>query len=122
MYLFGCTRSKLRLAGSLVVACQLLSCGMHVGSSCLTRDRTQAPCIGCVESHSLRHQGSPILTILFYFKIYLFIYFKFLAALGLRCCAQASHCSGFSCCGAQALGTQASVVVARRLSSCGSRA
>ena len=33
-----------------------------------------------------------------------------------------SHCSGFSCCGAQALGTRASVVVARGLSSCGSRA
>ena len=40
--------------------------------------------------------------------MYLFIYL-FLTALGLRCCcrAQASHYSGFSCCGAQALGTQA---------------
>ena len=60
-----------------------------------------------------------------FFK-YLFIYL-FLAAPGLHCCAPAfsncgergplfvawaSHCSGFSCCGAQALGTQASVVVA----------
>ena len=60
--------------------------------------------------------------------IYLFIYL-FLAVLGLRCCArassscgergllfpcgvQASHCGGFSCCGARALGVQASVVVA----------
>ena len=34
--------------------------------------------------------------------------------------ARASHCSGFSCCGARALGTWASVVVARGLSSCGS--
>ena len=33
-----------------------------------------------------------------------------------------SHCGGFSCCGAQALGTRASVVVARGLSSCGSQA
>ena len=33
--------------------------------------------------------------------------------------ARASHCGGFSCCGAWALGTQASVVVAHRLSSCG---
>ena len=40
--------------------------------------------------------------------------------LGLRCCVWASHCSGFSCCGAQALGAWASVVVARGLSSCGS--
>ena len=69
--------------------------------------------------------------------IYLFIYL-FLAALGLccytwafwlrgvgatlRCGARASRCGGFSCCGARALGTQASVVVARGLSSCGSQA
>ena len=32
---------------------------------------------------------------------------------------RASHCGGFSCCGAQALGTWASVVVADGLSSCG---
>ena len=35
---------------------------------------------------------------------------------------RASHCGGFSCCGARALGARASVVVARGLSSCGSRA
>ena len=71
-----------------------------------------------------------------YFFIYLFIYFwlrwVFVAVHGLslvvargstlRCGARASHCSGFSCCGARAPGTQASVVVACRLSSCGSRA
>ena len=33
----------------------------------------------------------------------------------LRCGVRASHCGGFSCCGAQALGTQALVVVARGL-------
>ena len=44
------------------------------------------------------------------------------AALGLRCGVRASHCGGFSCCGAQALGVRASVVVAHGLSSCGSRA
>ena len=36
--------------------------------------------------------------------------------------AQASHCSGFSCCGARALGAWASVVVVCGLSSCDSRA
>ena len=36
--------------------------------------------------------------------------------------ARASHCGGFSCCGAGELGAQASVVVARELSSCGLRA
>ena len=53
-----------------------------------------------------------------------------MATLGLRCCvwafsccgAWASHCGGFSCCTAWALGVQVSVVVARGLSSCGSRA
>ena len=58
-----------------------------------------------------------------FFKIYLFVLFiLFLAALGLHCGAQASHCSGFSCCGARALGAWASVVVARGISSCGSQA
>ena len=64
----------------------------------------------------------------FFFKVY-----YFLAVLGLRCCTQAfssrsdrgllsgrgawtPRCGGFSCCGAQALGAQASVLVAHRLS------
>ena len=40
----------------------------------------------------------------------------------LPCSARASYCGGFSCCGAQAVGAWASVVAARGLSSCGSRA
>ena len=73
----------------------------------------------------------------FFFFINLFIYL--LATLGLLCCARAfsscsergstlhcgawaSHCSGFSYCGAWALGVWASVGVACELSSCGSRA
>ena len=44
------------------------------------------------------------------------------AGATLRCGARASHCGGFSCCGARALGAWASVVVAQGLSSCGSRA
>ena len=40
----------------------------------------------------------------------------------LRCGAQASHCGGFSCCGARDLGAWASVVVVHGLSSCGSQA
>ena len=39
-----------------------------------------------------------------------------MAALGLCCGAWASHCGGFSCCRAWALGMQASVVVAHRFS------
>ena len=74
--------------------------------------------------------------LLFFFFLIYFIYL-FLAALGLRCCTQAfsscvewglpfivvhrlPHCGGFSCCGAWALGTRASVVVSHRLQSTGS--
>ena len=70
------------------------------------------------------------------FYNYYFIYL-FLSALGLHCCARAflqlqragatlrrgawaSHCGGFSCCRARALGTQALVVVAHGLQSAGS--
>ena len=82
--------------------------------------------------------------ILFYFIylflkfIYLFIYLIFgcigspllhvsflqlLRAEATLCCGVwASHCGGFSCCGARVLGAQASVVVAHGLSSCGSQA
>ena len=44
------------------------------------------------------------------------------AGATLCCGAQPSHCSGFSCCRVWALGAWASVVVAHRLSSCGSQA
>ena len=70
-----------------------------------------------------------------FLKINLFIYFWLLGSSLLHagflqlqragathdCGAWASHCSGFSRCGARALSTQASVVVACTLSSCGSR-
>ena len=65
------------------------------------------------------------------FFLYKFIFiYLFLTVLGLRCCARAfsscgnwaSYCSGFSCCGARALGMQASVVAARGLSNCSSHA
>ena len=68
----------------------------------------------------------------FFFLIYLFIFgcagssllrtgFLQLQRAGatLRCGARASHCGGFSCCRARALGMRVSVIVAHRLSSCG---
>ena len=68
-----------------------------------------------------------------------FTFIYLLLALGLCCCvwtclylewveaalcygAQASHCGGFSCCRAQALGIWAAVAVTHRLINCGSRA
>ena len=39
-----------------------------------------------------------------------------------RCGARASHCGGLSCCEAQVLDAQASLVAARGLSSCSTRA
>ena len=52
------------------------------------------------------------------------------SVLGLHCCMwafsssskQSSHCSGFSCCRAQASGMQASVIATCRLRNCGSLA
>ena len=84
-----------------------------------------------------------VLILFCFFKIYLFYFWprwEFIVASGLslvaasggysllRCAA--SHCGGFSCCGARALGAPASVVVGscglraleHRLSSCGARA
>ena len=68
----------------------------------------------------------------FFFLIYFWLHWVFVAVCGLSlvaarvatlCCgAWASHCGGFSRCGAWALGARASVVVARGLSSCGLRA
>ena len=44
----------------------------------------------------------------YYFLINVFIFiYLFSAALGLRCGARASHCNGFSCCGARTLGARA---------------
>ena len=77
----------------------------------------------------------PMLIIFKIFKLFLL----FLAVLGLRCSARAfsscirvgatlrcgawaSHCCGYSCCGAPALGAWASVVLAHGLSSCRVRA
>ena len=70
-----------------------------------------------------------------FFKINLFIFgyvgslllragFLWLRRAGanLHCSMWASHCGGFSRCGAWALGAQASAVVACELSSCGSQA
>ena len=48
--------------------------------------------------------------------------YLFLAALGFRCGTRASHCGGFPCCRARALGAWVSVAVAHGLSSCGLRA
>ena len=69
-----------------------------------------------------------LLSLLFFKSfVYLFIYFRlrwvFVAVCGLSLVAAsggysslwASHCGGFSCCGARALGARASVVVARGL-------
>ena len=63
--------------------------------------------------------------------IYFWLCWVFVAVCGLSLVAasgatlcrgtQASYCGGFPCCGAQALGTRASVVVAHGLSSCGSQ-
>ena len=73
---------------------------------------------------------------LFIFNLFIYFFFGCIGSLLLRagflwlrravatlhCGVRASHCGGFSCCGAWALGARASVVAARGLSSCGSQA
>ena len=77
---FGCSRSQLWHTGSSlwhvgsstaahrIFSCGMrtFSCGMHVGSSSQTRDQTQAPCTGSMESYPLDHQGSPWISLFFY--------------------------------------------------------
>ena len=65
--IFSCGIWDLLVAAWGLLSCvtQTLSCGMHAGSSSLTRDRTQAPCIGRAESYPLDHHGSPSVTHLF---------------------------------------------------------
>ena len=41
--MFSCGMCSCGMQDLLVAACGLLSCSIHVGSSSLTRDRTQAP-------------------------------------------------------------------------------
>ena len=85
-----------------------------------------------------KHLGVELLDhMVIFFFLQFFFFNLFLAGLGLRCCARAfSSCSKWGllfvavcglliamaslCCGARALGAQASVVVAHGLSSCGS--
>ena len=83
--------------GSVVVA-HGLSCSVACG---IFPDQGSNPC-------PLHWQADS------FFYLNKFIYL-FLAVLGLHCSARASHFGGFSCCGARALGAQASVVVARKL-------
>ena len=87
--------------------------------------------------HSAIRSWSTFIYMYIYHYIFICLFVCFLAVLGLHCCTQAfsrcreqallshwgvktSHCGGFSCCRAQALGAQGSVVAALRLSSCSS--
>ena len=104
----------------------------------LSKQLTSNPSL-YTEYFKVRRELSHYSQLTFYFLKFLFIYLFIFGCVGslllcagflqlwragatLRCSAQVSHCSGFSCCGARALGARASVVVARGLSSCGSRA
>ena len=88
--------------------------------------------LSCLEIDILVLFVYDVVFIIFYKFIYLFIFVCFVSSLlhtgfpqsrragaAPRCDVRASHHSGFSCCGARALGMRASVVVARGLSSCG---
>ena len=68
-------------------------------------------------SRPFLHKNSALFIYLFIWLCWVFVAGRGLSLVvasgaALRCGVQASHCGGFSCCGAQALGAQASVVVA----------
>ena len=65
-----------------------------------------------VRSYTITGPGAHSTDHIFFFYINLFIY----GCVGSSLQCQASHCSGFSCCRARALGAWASVVVAHGLS------
>ena len=64
LFFFWLHQVLVAVRGLLSCGMRALSCGMHMGSSSLTRDQTRAPCLGSSESYPLRHQGSPNLLIL----------------------------------------------------------
>ena len=136
----GSPRSRCRPIWLLVRA--LLVCRWQPSCCVLTwwRDRS---CFSCLFKNNFvikfNFKNLDIIDMSYYIsfmslflKNYLFIFWlcwDFVAAHRLSrgllfgaCRAQASHCGGFSCCGARALGPRASVVVALGLSSCGSQA
>ena len=80
---------------------------------------------GCLKV-SYRPALCPVLLFFIYLFIYFWLHWVFVAVCGLSvvrqagatlgCGVRASHCGGFSCCGAQALQCTGSVVVAHGLS------
>ena len=82
------------------------------GLHCLQGTRTEKKKLEKIEKFNMVY----ITDIFFYIILFIF-------GCGSSLWCTASHCSGFSRCGAQALGTwQVSVGAARRLSSCGMQA
>ena len=88
-------------------------------------------CIKIFKS-KIKKKGNTFLKINLFIYIYFWLRWVFIAVCGLslvvasgaalHCGARASHCGGFSRCRARAPGAWASVVVACRLSSCGTQA
>ena len=130
-FFFGC-RSFLKSLLNLLQYC-FSSMSWHFGHKACGISTFQlgtepAPRVLEGEFLTTGQPGKSLTFLIFFFKVIIY----FLAVLGLCCCVQAlsscsvwaSHCCGFSCCGAQALGHSwaslwqhsGSTVVARRLS------
>ena len=97
---------------------------------CLSLNMCQALCLEYIEIILCYPHINLKKFFLIYFRIYFWPCWVIVAVCGLSlvrsmellssCGVKVSHCSGFSCWGVQALGTQASIAVAPRLQSIGS--
>ena len=115
---------------------------LNIESLCCTPETNIILYINCISIKKKKKRKNvaclpqlrPGATIFFFNKLYLFIYgcvgssllstgFLQLRRVGATLhCHTLAYCGGFSCCGAWALGAQASAAVAQGLSSCGSQA
>ena len=104
----ACKTFRLLCAGSVAL--------QHVGSSSPTKDWTHIPCIGRqLPNHwTIRAVPEVFFSLLVFIAGQSFLSLRWVG-ITLPCGAWSPHCGGFSCCGAQALGTGSVVCSTRAL-------
>ena len=120
----GQAESDLRRLCPAGASAEALPLGPPFSSSLVAHKRQPLELDGIFPTRTSHHSSWWPFSFFFFFfgcvgSLLLRTGFSLVVAIGgYSCSVQASHCSGFSCCRARALGVWASVVAARRLSSC----